>query len=94
MARHLRAEVEGGLYHIIARRNNRQNIFHSDEDHNKFLSLLTVQKAKIGFYLYAYCLMSNHFHLLVERQAEAVGQMKERDIGVFVNRVLKAYDRP
>jgi putative transposase len=66
MARRPRTEVEGGLYHIIARGNNRQNIFHSDEDFKKFLSLLSVQKAKLGFYLYAYCLMSNHFHLLIE----------------------------
>jgi len=68
MPRPLRAEVQGGLYHIIARGNNRQNIFHSDEDFSKFLSLLSVQKAKLGFYLYAYCLMTKHFHLLIERQ--------------------------
>jgi len=68
MPRPLRAEVQGGLYHIIARGNNRQNIFHAAEDFKKFLSLLAVQKAKLGFYLYAYCLMSNHFHLLIERQ--------------------------
>jgi REP element-mobilizing transposase RayT len=53
MARRPRAEVEGGLYHIIARGNNRQNIFHSGDDFKKFLSLLAVQKAKLGFYLYA-----------------------------------------
>jgi REP element-mobilizing transposase RayT len=66
------AEVEGGLYHIIARSNNRRVIFHDNKDFDKFLSLLSVQKAKLGFYLYAFCLMSNHFHLLVEQQAERV----------------------
>lgn len=78
MARYPRAEVEGGLYHIIARGNNRQVIFHDDKDFNKFLSLLAVQKEKLGFYLYAYCLMSNHFHLLLERQAEPVGRIMLR----------------
>ena len=78
MARHLRAEVEGGLYHIIARGNNRQLIFHDDADFKKFLSLLTVQKAKLGFYLYAYCLMSNHFHLALERREEKVGRIMQR----------------
>lgn len=78
MARHPRAEVEGGLYHIIARGNNRQLIFRSDEDHKKFLSLLAVQKEKLGFYLYAYCLMSNHFHLALERQSEPVGRIMQR----------------
>jgi REP element-mobilizing transposase RayT len=73
MARRPRLEVEGGLYHLIARGNNRQAIFHSDDDFKKFLSLLTIQKAKLGFYLYAYCLMTNHFHLLVERQTEYRG---------------------
>jgi len=78
MARRPRAEVEGGLYHIIARGNNRQNIFHTNEDFKKFLSLLLTQKAKLGFYLYAYCLMSNHFHLLIERQAEPIGRIMLR----------------
>ena len=63
---------------MIARGNNRQLIFHSDDDHKKFLSLLTVQKAKLGFFLYAYCLMSNHFHLLIERQSEPIGRIMQR----------------
>jgi hypothetical protein len=37
-------EVEGGLYHVITRGNDRQDIFHSDEDHRKFLSLLAARK--------------------------------------------------
>jgi REP element-mobilizing transposase RayT len=44
MARYPRAEVEGGLYHIIARGNNRRVIFHDDKDFRKFLALLAVQK--------------------------------------------------
>ena len=78
MPRPLRAEVAGGLYHVIARGNDRQDIFHCDEDRRKFLSLLETQKHKLGFFLYAYCLMSNHFHLLVERQAEPVGRIMQR----------------
>lgn len=41
MARKARVEIEGGLYHTITRGNDRQEIFHSDEDHAKFLSLLS-----------------------------------------------------
>jgi putative transposase len=78
MPRRPRAEVEGGLYHLIARGNNRQVIFHDTEDFKKFLSLLSTQKAKLGFYIYAYCLMSNHFHLLIERQAVPVGRIMLR----------------
>src|SRR5215471_2136418 len=78
MARKTRAEVEGGLYHVITRGNNRRRIFNSPSDYEKFLTLLARQKAKLPFFLYAYCLMSNHLHLLVERQAAKVGQIMHR----------------
>lgn len=42
MARQLRIEIEGGLYHVIARGNGRQAIFHDNKDHQKFLSILVV----------------------------------------------------
>jgi len=60
MARQPRVEIEGGLYHVITRGNNRQTIFHSADDYGKFLSLLRMQKSKLPFFLYAYCMMSNH----------------------------------
>ena len=55
MARKARAEVEGGLYHVITRGDNRRQIFDSPVDYEKFLSLLAVQKVKLPFFLYAYC---------------------------------------
>jgi putative transposase len=78
MARKARAEVEGGLYHVITRGNNRRQIFNSPADYEKFLSLLAVQKNKLPFFLYAYCLMTNHVHLLLERQASAVDRIMHR----------------
>lgn len=66
------------MYHLIARGNDRQNIFHSRDDYLKFLSLLGKQKETLGFYLYAYCLMTNHVHLLIERQAERIGRVMQR----------------
>lgn len=78
MARKARVEVEGGLYHVITRGNNGQAIFNCREDYRKFLSLLEVQKYKLPFFLYAYCLMSNHVHLLIERQADAIGRIMHR----------------
>ena len=77
MARKPRIEVEGGLYHVITRGNDRQNIFHSAEDHLKFLSLIEKVKHQLGFYLYAYCLMTNHIHLLIERRSETVGRIMQ-----------------
>jgi putative transposase len=62
MARRLRVEVEGGLYHLIARGNDRQDIFHTEDDRGKFLTLLARQKERSPFHLYAYCLMTNHLN--------------------------------
>jgi len=78
MARKARAEVEGGLYHVITRGNNRRRIFNSPADYEKFLSQLRRQKRKLPFFLYAYCQMTNHVHLLIERQAEKVGRIMHR----------------
>lgn len=78
MARKARVEVEGGLYHVITRGNNRRQIFNSSGDYEKFLSLLATQKVKLPFFLYAYCLMPNHVHLLIERQENAIGRIMHR----------------
>src|SRR5947208_2258871 len=78
MARKARVEIEGGLYHVITRGNNRQTIFTCNDDFQKFLSLLEIQKHKLPFFLYAYCLMSNHVHLLIERQADPIGRIMHR----------------
>ena len=78
MARKARAEVEGGLYHVVTRGNNRRRIFDAPADYEKFFSLLAVQKTKLPFFLYAYCLMSNHVHLLIERQSDSIGRIMHR----------------
>lgn len=75
MARKPRIEIAGGLYHIISRGNNRKRIFQSHDDHLKFLRLLERQKSKLPFYLYAYCLMPNHVHLLAEMQDDPLSRV-------------------
>jgi REP element-mobilizing transposase RayT len=71
MARRAPAEVAGGLYHVITRGNNRRQMFDAPEDYEKFLSLLAVQKARLPFFLYAYCLTTNQVqpHLLQARSS-------------------------
>jgi REP element-mobilizing transposase RayT len=93
MPRKARAEVEGGLYHVITRGNNRRQIFNSPSDYEKFLALLTVQKTKLPFFLYAYCLMSNHVHLLIERQACAVGRIMHRLLTGYAQYYNRRYGR-
>ena len=78
MPRKPRIEIGGGLYHVITRGNNRRKIFRSHDDYLKFTGLLQQQKNKLPFYLYAYCLMPNHFHLLIEMKDDLVSRIMQR----------------
>ena len=66
MARPLRLEYEGALYHITSRGNTRESIFLDDRDRARFLVLLGDAIKRYGWICHAYCLMSNHYHLLIE----------------------------
>ena len=66
MARPYRLQLEDCLYHIISRGDDRKKVFISSYDYEKFLEYLQLAKDKYKFYLYAYCLMPNHYHLLIE----------------------------
>lgn len=65
-----------GIYHVYARGNNRQKIYREAKDFEFYLQLLLKAKEKYGFELYHYCLMSNHFHLLLRvREAKDLWQI-------------------
>ncbi len=64
MARALRLEFEGALYHICARGNRREAIFAGDRDRICFLKLIEQSLARYDVELHAYVLLPNHFHLL------------------------------
>src|SRR3989339_1029655 len=66
MARPLRIEYAGALYHITSRGNARGRIFLSDEDKNMFLRTVRLVVERYKWKCYAYCLMNNHYHLLIE----------------------------
>lgn len=66
MARLPRIEYSGALYHVLARGNQRRDVFHDDADRAKYLGKLAAYKQRHRFVLYAYVLMTNHVHLLVE----------------------------
>ena len=66
MARKPRIHLPGGLYHVISRGNQKQKIFLDEKDLKTYLSYLSEYKVRYSFRLYAYVLMPNHFHLLVE----------------------------
>src|SRR5436309_15591046 len=93
MAGKARAEVEGGLCYVIARGNNRRRIFDAPADYEKFLSLLTRLKVRLPFFLYAYCLMTNHVHLLIERQAHTIGRIMHRVLTGYSQYYNRRYRR-
>jgi putative transposase len=66
MARPLRLEYSGALYHITSRGNGRAKIFRSDKDRDGFLTIVDAVIQKYRWLLHAYCLMDNHYHLVVE----------------------------
>ncbi|MGH7826698.1 MAG: transposase [Candidatus Binatia bacterium] len=66
MARKPRVEFEGAFYHVIVRGNQRQKIFRDDRDRLYYLKRVEHYRQRYGFIVYAYVLMSNHVHFLVE----------------------------
>ncbi len=66
MARRPRVFASGLLYHVIVRGNQRQKTFRSDDDYKAYLDRLEKYRAKFHVRIYAYCLMPNHVHLLLE----------------------------
>jgi putative transposase len=66
MPRQVRIEYPGAMYHVISRGNRRQDIYLNDVDRQDFLKTLAEACQKTGWQIHAFCLMSNHYHLVVE----------------------------
>ena len=77
MARKLRIQYPGAIYHVMNRGDRREDIFEDDVDRRTFLDTLAQACGKTGWQVHAYCLMNNHFHLVVETpQPNLVDGMK------------------
>ena len=75
MPRPLRPVAPGLIYHVINRGNNRQTVFHDDGDHEAFLAALLDLRQRKPFELYGYCLMRNHFHLLIRPTQDSISRV-------------------
>jgi len=84
MAKKPRQISKTGIYHVYARGINHQRIFENEKDDNKFLELVATAKDEFVFDLYAYCLMDNHFHLLIK-------ESEPGDISTIMERLLSNY---
>lgn len=78
MPRGARIKSESGIYHVMIRGINKQDIFEDDEDRVRFLGTLEHYKNECGFNLYAYCLMGNHIHLLIKENDVEIGIIMKR----------------
>jgi REP element-mobilizing transposase RayT len=74
----IREEAESGYYHVIARGVNHCEIFFDDRDRTHFLDLLSDLAKECSVTLFAWCLMSNHYHLLVNASLASLGVMMRR----------------
>lgn len=83
MPRKAREKSSTGVYHVMIRGINQQNIFEDDEDRQRFVERLAIVKKELNFELYAYCLMNNHVHFLINE--------KETDISSIMKRLQTSY---
>ena len=66
MPRPLRIEYPGAIYHVMNRGDHREDIFRDDDDRQRFVCALGESCGKTEWQVHAYCLMRNHFHLVIE----------------------------
>ena len=83
MPRVARVKSESGIYHIMLRGINQQIIFEQDEDYEKFIETIEKYKAVSGYKIFAYCLMSNHIHLIIKEEQETIEKIIKRIAGSY-----------
>ena len=84
MPRLPRKKSESGIYHIMLRGINQQVIFEDDEDYIQFIKTLEKYKTVCGYKIFAYCLMSNHVHILIKVGKEDLELILKRIAGSYV----------
>jgi REP element-mobilizing transposase RayT len=86
MARPLRIEFAGALYHVTARGNAREDIYRNDVDRQQFLMLLQNTVNRYDWYCHAYCLMDNHYHLLIETHTPTLSKGMKFLNGTYIRK--------
>ncbi len=93
MARKQRIHYPGALYHVITRGNNREYIFRQRAEKQEYLKVIKQYKAKYDFLLYAYCIMDNHAHMLLEVADTPLNKIMQGIQQVFTFRYNKRFSR-
>jgi putative transposase len=93
MARQLRIEFPGAIYHVTARGNGQADIFVDAEDRLAFLAVLAECITRFGWLCHAYCLMDNHYHLLIETPDGNLSSGMRQLNGVYTQRFNRRHGR-
>ena len=93
MARPLRIEFVGGLYHVTSRGNARQDIYVDNHDRATFLNRVDKTRTRYDWYVHAYCLMSNHYHLLIETGTPTLSKGMKLLNGVYTQSFNRRHRR-
>jgi len=93
MARPLRLEFAGALYHITSRGDGREDIFLSDDDRVAWLETLAEVCKRFNWVCHAYCQMTNHYHLLIETPDANLSKGMRQLNGVYTQRFNRTHAR-
>ncbi len=93
MSRPLRIEFAGALYHVTSRGDGREVIFLGDEDRHGFLDVLSEIVRDFNWAVHAYCLMDNHYHLLIETPESNLSKGMRQLNGVYTQRFNRRHGR-
>lgn len=93
MARPLRIEYPGALYHITSRGNGGQKIFRSDKDRLYLLELLAALTDRLHWLCHAYCLMDNHYHLIIETTEGNLSRGMRQLNGIYTQKYNWRYNK-
>ncbi len=93
MARPLRIEYAGALHHVMARGNARADVFSDDDDREVFLAEFARVRERFDWVVWAYCLMGNHYHLLVETRRPTLSRGMRELNGIYTQRFNRRHRR-
>jgi putative transposase len=93
MSRPLRLEFNGALYHVTSRGDRREDIYLDDADRQAWLSILAQVCQRFNWVVHAYCLMSNHYHVLVETPEGNLSAGMRQLNGVYTQRHNRAHGK-
>ena len=93
MGRPTRADHEGGIFHVIARGNNKEFIFRDSKDKGYFIKILKKNCETMGYRVYGYVLMGNHYHILIQTMDKKMQEIMHKINNTYSKYFNLKYER-